>query len=119
MTKYAELLRDPRWQKKRLEIMQRDEFTCQCCFDSESTLNVHHCHYEKGKLPWEYDGMALITLCESCHEQETAELYIAKQSLLKSLSKHGWLASDYMRLSKAVETAKFGYPSEVTASILQ
>ena len=26
---YSKLLQDPRWQKKRLEIMQRDNFTCQ------------------------------------------------------------------------------------------
>jgi len=36
---YAEKLKDPRWQKKRLEIMERDEWTCQWCVDSESPLN--------------------------------------------------------------------------------
>ncbi len=26
---YASKLKDPRWQKKRLEILQRDDFACQ------------------------------------------------------------------------------------------
>lgn len=65
---YAEKLKDPRWQKKRLEILQRDDFTCQVCFDNTNTLHVHHLSYEKGIEPWEYPGCSLITLCASCHE---------------------------------------------------
>ena len=30
---YSEQLKSPKWQKKRLEIMQRDKFTCQLCGD--------------------------------------------------------------------------------------
>jgi len=66
---YAEKLRDPRWQKLRLEIMQRDQFTCQHCQDKTSTLNVHHALYVKGWEPWEYPPHMLITVCEPCHEQ--------------------------------------------------
>lgn len=44
---YYEMLKDPRWQKKRLEIMERDEFACRDCGDKESTLNVHHTYYEE------------------------------------------------------------------------
>ena len=46
-TPYWEKLRDPRWQKKRLEIMERDDFTCVHCQDNASTLNVHHGFYTK------------------------------------------------------------------------
>lgn len=67
---YFEKLRDPRWQRMRLEVMNRDEFTCQNCFDSESTLNVHHRVYVKGRDPWEYPLPALVTLCEPCHQEE-------------------------------------------------
>ena len=66
---YAEKLRDPRWQKKRLEIMQRDQFTCQHCQDKTGTLNVHHAVYVKGCEPWEYPTYMLITVCEPCHEK--------------------------------------------------
>jgi hypothetical protein len=69
MSNYRELLKDPRWQKKRLEVLQRDEFTCQCCPDNTSTLHVHHAKYFPG-MPWECPNEYLITLCESCHEAE-------------------------------------------------
>jgi len=65
--KYSELLKDPRWQKKRLKILERDKFTCQRCSDDKKTLNVHHLFYLKNLKPWEYDESQLKTLCESCH----------------------------------------------------
>ena len=67
---YSEQLKSPMWQKKRLEIMEKDNFTCQICGDNESTLNVHHLHYEKGKKVHEYEPKHLITLCENCHKEE-------------------------------------------------
>lgn len=65
---YAEKLLDPRWQKKRLEILNRDNFTCQYCNDKEKTLMVHHTYYEKNKEPWEATNDHLITLCSDCHK---------------------------------------------------
>jgi len=77
---YAEKLRDPRWQKKRLQILERDEWTCQDCKDTESTLHVHHFYYERGKNPWEYPDKHLITLCKPCHEwQEETQLEVLKR----------------------------------------
>lgn len=64
---YAEKLRDPRWQKKRLEIMQRDGFRCVSCLSDIDTLHIHHLRYQFGLNPWEYDNDFLVTLCESCH----------------------------------------------------
>lgn len=66
---YSEKLKDPRWQKKRLEVMERDGFTCFRCRENEKPLHVHHLMYEKGKSPWDYEGYALITLCEDCHKE--------------------------------------------------
>lgn len=68
---YYEKLKDPRWQKKRLEIMERDGFCCNNCYDKNSTLNVHHVFYIKNKNPWEYDSRILSTLCENCHKRIT------------------------------------------------
>ncbi|MGF6636791.1 HNH endonuclease [Paraburkholderia sp. MM6662-R1] len=65
---YAEKLRDPRWQRRRLEIMQRDNFACTECGDTESTLNVHHRRYIRGVEPWDCPTAMLVTLCERCHE---------------------------------------------------
>lgn len=69
MKTYAELLRDPRWQRKRLEILNRDNWFCQACVDRDSTLHVHHIKYE-GDFPWETPDNLLVTLCESCHKKE-------------------------------------------------
>lgn len=66
---YAQKLRDPRWQKKRLEIMGRDEFACRMCGDRKSTLNVHHIFYTRGADPWDYPDTALVTTCNACHEE--------------------------------------------------
>lgn len=68
MSKWSEKFKDPRWQKKRLEILQRDGWVCGNCHNGEETLNVHHIHYIDELEPWEYYGGALITLCDSCHE---------------------------------------------------
>lgn len=65
---YKKQYSNPQWQKKRLEIMQRDNFACEACGDTEEMLNVHHKHYIKGKKIWEYDDENLITLCEICHK---------------------------------------------------
>jgi hypothetical protein len=65
---YYEKLKDPRWQKKRLKIMERDGFCCTLCYDKDKPLNVHHSFYIKNKNPWDYDDRILVTICESCHK---------------------------------------------------
>lgn len=77
---YSELLKDPRWQRRRLEIMQRDMFECTVCEDKTSTLHVHHKVYRKGLKPWEAPDGDLVTVCESCHE-----LYEEQKSRLTEL----------------------------------
>lgn len=67
---YWEKLKDPRWQKMRLAVMERDGFACQVCADDKSTLNVHHRIYRKGAAPWEYAPHELVTLCEACHGEQ-------------------------------------------------
>lgn len=64
---YSEKLRDPKWQKKRLEVFERDLFTCQLCGDKETELQVHHRTYVPGKEPWDYDNSNFITYCKCCH----------------------------------------------------
>lgn len=64
-TSYSEKLRDPRWQKKRLEVLQRDSFTCKFCKDTATELHIHHQKYSGN--PWQADLCHLITLCKHCH----------------------------------------------------
>lgn len=68
---YIEKLKDPRWQKKRLKILERDGFKCVMCGCETETLHVHHKFYLKNKDPWDYDDKYLTTLCEACHWDET------------------------------------------------
>lgn len=63
---YKDDYKDPRWQKKRLEILGRDKWKCVACGDDKATLHVHHCSY--GKKPWDVPDYVLQTLCEGCHE---------------------------------------------------
>jgi hypothetical protein len=72
---YLEKLRDPRWQRKRLEIMAFDQFSCRGCGDATSTLNVHHVVYLPGRDPWEYENCYLMTLCEACHTEQHAAMH--------------------------------------------
>jgi hypothetical protein len=64
---YAEKLKNPLWQKKRLEILSRDNFTCQLCKDPKTTLHVHHKKYIKGNQPWDYPDSNFQALCAHCH----------------------------------------------------
>ena len=70
---YAEKLKDPRWQKKRLEVLGDANFTCEVCHDNESPLHVHHKFYLKNREIWEYDREQLACLCESCHTNQHEE----------------------------------------------
>lgn len=116
--KYSEKLKDPRWQKKRLEIFERDEWACQRCGDDTETLNVHHLLYQKGKEPWDYEDKLLITLCSSCHETETMERRAAEQILLDVLSLKGFFSDSLMQIAigflemkipRAVDTQNIGF----------
>jgi hypothetical protein len=37
MSEYSDKLKNPKWQKIRLQVLERDEWCCQYCFDGEST----------------------------------------------------------------------------------
>lgn len=69
MSEFWQKYKDPRWQRRRLEIMQRADFRCENCEDEGSTLNVHHKIYRKKADPWDYGDDELLCLCETCHEQ--------------------------------------------------
>lgn len=83
---YAEKFKDPRWQKRRLEIFDRDGWSCRECGDDSSNLQIHHLHYEWGRDPWDYPDSELITLCEVCHEVVTAQIREAKDLFSELLS---------------------------------
>lgn len=68
MSTYQDRLKDPRWQRKRLEVFERFNFQCANCKDSASTLHAHHRYYIQGREPWDYPDVALVCLCDECHQ---------------------------------------------------
>jgi len=115
---YSEKLKDPRWQKKRLEIMKRDNFTCRWCGDNENTLNIHHLNYEKNKNPWEYEDNKLITICESCHESEHECRKTDEDDLILYLKKFKTdVVYSLIPFIQAVEQFT-NYPAEDTLNII-
>lgn len=110
---YAEKLRNPLWQKKRLEILSRDKFTCTSCGDSETELQIHHKKYIDGKEPWEYDESDLITLCKHCHlvteelKRENASPVVISKTKYSSENGNAFLAVIYTLNS--AHGAKFFY----------
>lgn len=80
---YAEKLKDPRWQKKRLEILERDKHKCVQC-NCKYNLHVHHLNYIKNTDPWDYDNNYLITLCDVCHSFEGKYRIELKNEILKA-----------------------------------
>jgi hypothetical protein len=76
---YSEMLKHPKWQKKRLEVLERANFECELCGDGDSTLNVHHGYYRKGNKPWEYRDESFHCLCEDCHSGVTETVAYMKE----------------------------------------
>ena len=105
-TSYSAQYKDPRWQKKRLEILERDGFACRKCGDTKSTLHVHHSHYEKGHKVWEYPNQDLATLCESCHKTTHKSLdYI--RFCIKELQHHTNYETDLLGIVSQIMLVYF------------
>jgi hypothetical protein len=78
---YHEKLRNPKWQEKRLKILERDGFKCVlCCIKSDLELHIHHEKYS-GE-PWEVEDQHLKTLCCNCHHF-VSKIGVKKLSELK------------------------------------
>jgi hypothetical protein len=81
---YYEKLKDPRWQKKRLEVMERDGWECTRCGVKDQTFNVHHWKYAKSGNPWDSDIDDLDTLCEGCHKKVEDSFALLKTIIRES-----------------------------------
>jgi len=114
---YGQMLKDPIWQKKRLEILSRDNWQCQVCQDTQTTLNVHHKEYAESGQPWDATEEQLITLCEVCHAFESEYRPFHERQLLRSIKKH-LFAEDIEQLSIAFIFAKFQQPAWNTVRLI-
>lgn len=101
---YKEQLLDPRWQRRRLEVFQRDNFTCQAnkCGATTETLEVHHMEYINIPI-WDYPDDMLVTLCYKCHDKELGREPLEKK-LSTAFKMQGFLVSDLVALTCKIET---------------
>lgn len=102
---YAEKCKDPRWQKLRNSVLERDKYTCQSfdCRRTDLPLEVHHLDYLPGLNPWEYSPDMLLTLCEKCHDKERGRVKM-ETHLATTLKLKGFLLSDLLAFSCKLET---------------
>lgn len=94
---YIQKLQDPRWQRKRLEIMQRDDFKCRHCNAVDKPLQIHHIAYNF-KDPWDIEDRLLISLCSECHDIETGAVKEAFSKLIQSIKLAGYMSNDVLQL---------------------
>ena len=114
-TPYMEKLKDPRWQKKRLQILERDGWQCIKCGDGENTLHVHHRRYIPKTDPWNYPESALVTLCDRCHEGEREEMILGIEAITEQL-RDKFFGNDLRVLAAAINGMEFDYTSDYVAA---
>lgn len=70
---YADDLKRPEWQKKRLRVLEAANWRCARCGSEHRQLHAHHKIYIKGMRPWDYADELLECLCDPCHNAAHAE----------------------------------------------
>ena len=85
MKSWSEQYKDPRWQKKRLELFEENQYTCVMCGQKEEQLHAHHVKYDYKKKVWEYDD--LLCLCDTCH----TNIHIHKSLINKELEENPFI----------------------------
>jgi hypothetical protein len=79
---------DPRWQRKKYEIMAQRNWVCEWCGAKDRQLHVHHGYYEKDRAVWDYPNDSLYCLCDPCHRKANANKRDAQRALARIHPKH-------------------------------
>ncbi len=97
--------RDPRWQRLRLRVFERDGWKCRMCNQDGKTLHAHHPVYRAfSEGPWDYEVDELVTVCEDCHKEEHETKSLGKSAMLLEFVKQGvWSEEDFLHYSVLVE----------------
>lgn len=82
---YQEQIKSPKWQKKRLEILNLRGFKCEKCSCEERQLHIHHRFYLKDRKAWEYNNDVFQVLYHSCHENEHLSEHVNDFDIYKYL----------------------------------
>lgn len=110
---YADKLRDARWQRKRLEVLELAGWICQeCGAEDHRALDVHHSYYQRGLEPWEHPTTAMRCVCNPCHEIRAE----SERRLLRALSIYN--ATELAYLAKAFEYNDHGFAFPVAVLAL-
>jgi len=103
---YFEKLKDPRWQRKRLKVLDAYGFQCSMCLCKDRQLHVHHNAYLKDKEPWDYELTQYSILCEDCHEATHSNGDIVKiiSTYIPAHKKReiAYLIAGYLELDKEI-----------------
>lgn len=98
---YSTKLKSPKWQRKRLEIYQRDDWKCRHCGSDEMELNVHHIGYI-GE-PWDAPNELLLTLCIFCHMREEEKKKNEVQAFPNNFGRLGFTSLHLSSLNDALK----------------
>lgn len=100
---YSDRLVDPRWQRLRLEVFQRDGFACRACGETALELHAHHSYYERAREPWQYPSESIVTYCHRCHEAEHGRSFAGDAAVLQLLRQAGFpLMEDRLTMAGAI-----------------
>ena len=110
MSDYKEKLLDVRWQKRRLEILEKDHWSCRACATKSGSFHVHHLWYD-GSDPWDYPDEALVTLCSSCHKKAPGidwkraflDLNLCEAELLELATMLHWVKNRSSEYTKPIQ----------------
>ena len=117
---YSEKLKDPRWQKRRLDVLCAANWACEDCGRRDLELHVHHCAYIRAMQPWEYGLELLMCVCGPCHtfrQQHEDGLRVALGKVTRFLSKNNleaeaWKIIHEIQLRETQRNAKAFNPDE-------
>lgn len=101
---YKEQLSNGSWQEKRLQIFNRDNFSCTIC-GSKQNIQLHHKDYLPDIKPWEYPSDMLTTLCGKHHKEENPRERI-EGWLSNSLRMKGFMVGDLLALSTLIDNSQ-------------
>jgi hypothetical protein len=86
MPSYSEKLKDQRWQRKRLQLLEEANWKCQrarceSLNPEKDSLHIHHKFYLRNTDPWDYPEHAYYVVCEKCHAIVQHRMEISHEAL--------------------------------------
>lgn len=73
----------------------------------------------RGFEPWEYETDRLITLCQSCHNNEYQIRPDNEQKLLSALRLKAFTSDEILIIANAFEALEVKYGTDVTATFIE